>query len=194
MDTTPNRLPDWLSDWGVTVAVDGGGYGGSNALGGADRHGGFGGDYAVVVTGVAGVGGVTIGITYTVGVAGVAGVNIGITYTVGAAGVAGVTFGITVTVDVAVGVAGVAGVTIGVTVTGGNLTGDSITDTLSDAQHILQIRAAIFALRGADGDEDDFTVRHGGGQIGAESQPVGGAIIMHQRFQTGLVNRDFPGG
>ena len=49
-------------------------------------------------------------------------------------------------------------------------------------QHVLQVGAAVFVWRGANGDELHAGMRHTGGHVGRKSQPTGFHIALAHLF------------
>jgi hypothetical protein len=67
-----------------------------------------------------------------------------------------------------------------------------LADGARHRQHVLQVGAAVFVGRRADGDEDQVAVSHARGGVGGEAQAAGGMVGLDHRGQAGLVDRDDP--
>ena len=58
---------------------------------------------------------------------------------------------------------------------------------------MLQIGAAVFVGRRADGQKDQVAVCHALGRVGGEAQAASGLVALHDRRQAGLVDRHLAG-
>ena len=59
-------------------------------------------------------------------------------------------------------------------------------------EHVAQVGVAVLVRRGSYGDEYDLDAVHAGGQIGLETQPSRLHVLLHDRVESGLVDRNPP--
>jgi hypothetical protein len=65
-----------------------------------------------------------------------------------------------------------------------------LADLARHAEHVLEIRGAVLARRGADRDEHDPRAADGGRDVGREGQAALGLVALDHRLETRLVDRD----
>ena len=58
------------------------------------------------------------------------------------------------------------------------------------AEHVLEVGRAVFARRGADGDEDDLRALDRGADVGGEGEPALLLVPLDHRLESRLVDRD----
>src|SRR6185295_8214908 len=69
-----------------------------------------------------------------------------------------------------------------------------LADTASDVEDVPEIGRAVFALRRADGDEDDVGGFDGRRQVGREPQPLFYDVAPDDLLKSRLVDRHLAGG